>query len=149
MSTVGFTLRPATAQDFDSIRQLIKRVDINTRGLEWQHFLVAADEAGNLLGCGQVKSHPGGVLELASIATQPEQRGRGIANAIILELLAQHQGETLYLMTESGMDRFYAKFGFHRIEEQEMPTYFRRLLKLPGFVQLFTKDDLQVIVMKK
>jgi hypothetical protein len=28
-----------------------------------------------------------------------------------------------------------------------MPTYFRRMLKLPGFVELFTKDNLQVIVM--
>jgi N-acetylglutamate synthase-like GNAT family acetyltransferase len=147
VSKAGFTLRAATAQDSESIRKLIQRVDINTRGLDWRHFLVAIGEDGELVGCGQVKQHPGGVLELASIATVPEQRGRGIARAIIQALLMQHQGEALYLMTQSGMDSFYAKFGFRRVEEADMPTYFRRMIKLPAFVEWFEKDGLEIIVM--
>jgi N-acetylglutamate synthase-like GNAT family acetyltransferase len=147
VSQSGFTLRAATEQDTDLIRQLIERVDINARGLDWRHFLVAIDESGGLVGCGQVKQHPGGVLELASIATAPEQRGRGVARTLIQALLLQYQGEALYLMAESAMESFYRKFGFRRIEEAEMPTYFRRMIKLPGFIELFTKDDLTVIVM--
>jgi N-acetylglutamate synthase-like GNAT family acetyltransferase len=147
VSQPGFTLRAATQQDSEPIRKLIERVDINTRDLDWRHFLIAVDAVGNLVGCGQVKQHPGGVLELASIATVPEQRSRGVARAIIQSLLLQYQGEALYLMSESGMELFYRKFGFHCIEEPEMPTYFRRMIKLPGFVELFTKDNLQIIVM--
>jgi predicted N-acetyltransferase YhbS len=86
------------------------------------------------------------VRELASIAVAPEHRRRGLARALIEALLAQHPGP-LYLMSESGLEAFYAQFGFRCIAEPEMPTYFRRMLKLPGFVELFTKDNLQVIVM--
>jgi N-acetylglutamate synthase-like GNAT family acetyltransferase len=142
----GVTIHPAEARHAEPIRALIERVDINTRGLDWRHFLVAEDAAGSLVGCGQVKAHPGGVRELASIAVVPEQRRRGLARALIEALLAQHLGP-LYLMSESGLEAFYAQFGFRRIDETEMPTYFRRMIKLPGFVELFTKDNLQVIVM--
>lgn len=148
-AAAGFNIRPATSQHSESIRQLIEHVDINTRDLDWQHFFVAEDRQGGLIGCGQVKPHPGGVLELASIAVTPEQRGRGVARVLIEALLEQHLNEELYLMTESGLDPFYAKFGFHRIEGSEMPTYFRRLVNLPGFVELFTQDGLEVIVMKR
>jgi N-acetylglutamate synthase-like GNAT family acetyltransferase len=142
----GVTIRPAEARHAEPIHALIERVDINIRGLDWRHFLVAEDEAASLVGCGQVKAHPGGVRELASIAVVPEYRRRGVARALIEALLAQHS-DPLYLMSESGLEAFYAQFGFRRIGEAEMPTYFRRMIKLPGFVELFTKDNLQVIVM--
>jgi N-acetylglutamate synthase-like GNAT family acetyltransferase len=145
----AFTIQKAGPQNSTQIRDLIERVDINTRGLEWRRFLVALGSMGQIVGCGQVKDHPGGILELASIAVDPKWRGQGVARAIIEALISQHAAEPLYLMTESGLGSLYARFGFRRIEEAEMPTYFRRMLKLPGFIELFANDGLEVIVMKR
>lgn len=142
----GVAIRPAEARHAEPIRALIERVDINSRGLDWRQFLVAEDEAGSLVGCGRVKAHPGGVRELASIAVVPEYRRRGVARTLIEALIAENP-PPLYLMSESGLEAFYVQFGFHRISEPQMPTYFRRMLKLPGFIELFSQDNLQVIVM--
>lgn len=142
-----FSIRPAAAQHSPSISDLIQRVDISGRDLVWQHFLVAEDSGGNLIGCGQIKEHPGNTLELASIAVEPEWRGRGVARAIIEALVASRPNEELYLMTESGLDPLYAKFGFHRITREQMPTYFRRLMSLPGCLEIWQQE--KPIVMHK
>lgn len=143
------TIQKAGPQHFDQIRDLIRRVDINSHRLDWHQFLVALNPLGHVVGCGQVKHQPGNVLELASIAVDTKWRGQGVARAIIEALLAQYGSEPLYLMTESELVQLYAKFGFEKIEEEQMPTYFRRMVKLPGFVELFTKEGLEVIVMKR
>ena len=52
-----FTLRSATAADFPAIRKLIWQVGINPIGLDWRRFVLAVDEEGRLLGCGQIKPH--------------------------------------------------------------------------------------------
>ena len=78
-----YTLRPATAAEFPAIRKLIWQVGINPIGLDWRRFVLAVDEEGRMLGCGQIKPHKGGIRELASIAVVPEARGLGIARAII------------------------------------------------------------------
>ncbi len=143
----GFSIRPATALHSPLIGDLIQHVDISTRDLDWQHFLVAEDAEGKLIGCGQIKEHPGRTLELASIAVEPEWRGRGVARAIIEALLASRPNEDLYLMTEAGLKPMYAKFGFREITRDEMPTYFRRLTSLPGFLELWQQE--RPIVMHK
>lgn len=143
-----FNVRPAVAKHSPLIGNLIQRVDISMRDLDWQHFLVAEDAEGNLVGCGQIKEHPGKTLELASIAVEPKWRGRGVARAIIEALLAGRLKEDIYLMTEAGLRSLYAKFGFHEITQEEMPTYFRRLTSLPGFVGLW-RDGSKPIVMHK
>ncbi|HEX9090031.1 MAG TPA: GNAT family N-acetyltransferase, partial [Anaerolineales bacterium] len=74
-----YNLRPAMADDAPAIRQIISAVHINPLSLDWQRFVIATDGQGRLVGCGQVKTHRDGSLELASVAVQPEWRGRGIA----------------------------------------------------------------------
>jgi len=81
MTVSSYHLRPAQVKDAASIRRLIWQVHINPTGLDWHHFWVAVDAQDSLLGCGQLKPHGDGSLELASIAVQPQQRGKGIARA--------------------------------------------------------------------
>ena len=128
-SPVAFTLRPATADDLAAIRRLIHQVGINPMSLDWHRFIVAVDEQGSLLGCGQLKPHGKDLVELASIAVDPGYRKQGIARAII-ETLLPSAPRPLYLMCRSALGPFYERWGFRSLELDEMPPYFRRLVRL-------------------
>jgi N-acetylglutamate synthase-like GNAT family acetyltransferase len=125
MDIARVVFRPAQPQDAWAIRHLIWKVRINPAGLDWRHFIVAVDDQGRLLGCGQLKPHTDGSREMASIAVQPQQRSRGIASAMIERLLAE-AGRPLYLKCADRMQKFYEKFGFQVIMPEEMPPTFRR-----------------------
>jgi N-acetylglutamate synthase-like GNAT family acetyltransferase len=142
------TVRPATQNDFPAIRALIYAVRINPMGLDWRRFLAAVDENGRLVGCGQVKPHRDGSLELASIAVVPEQRGRGVARAI-LERLLETYPRPLYLTCRAHLGPFYEKFGFQAVEEGEMPPYFRRIKRLAKLVKSIGIIPGDLLVMRK
>src|SRR5512138_2069609 len=120
-----FNLREARREDASAIRRLIWRVRINPTGLDWRRFLLAVDSQDRLLGCGQLKPHRDASVELASIAVQPACRRQGIAQAIILELLAR-SGRPVFLDCASPLRPFYEQFGFRVIGPEEMPVSFRR-----------------------
>ena len=144
-----FELRPANAADSPAISRLIRQVRINPTGLDWRRFVVAVDADGTLLGCGQLKPHGGGIMELASIAVVPTQRQRGFARLIIERLLVLAP-RPLYLTCRSSLGTFYMKWGFRLLEHAEMPAYYRRLTSVMSFVgKLFMPDErLLVMVLK-
>ncbi len=129
---MAFTIRWANALDEQAIKALVRSAGINPFGIHWQHFLVAED-AGRIIGIGQIKVHSDGSRELASIATVPDRQGQGVATAII-EALLQADAATgtapLYLTCRSHMTPFYERFGFRKVERPaDMPSYFRRLMR--------------------
>ena len=117
----------ATKKDFQAIRALIHKVQINPTGLDWRHFLVAVNSEGKLLGCGQIKPHFDGSRELASIAVQEQSRGQGLARTVIQELLTRETTRPLYLMCRARLEPLYVKFGFGAIGINEMPPYFKSI----------------------
>lgn len=123
----NFNLRPAAKADFPGIRRLIHAVNINPTGLDWRRFLVAVSAGGDLLGCGQIKAHGDGSIELASIAVQEFARGRGIARAVIEKLLTQEARRPVYLMCRARLEPLYEKFGFRTIGFEDMPRYFKSI----------------------
>ena len=141
------TIRPARGTEADQIRDLIHLVGINPMGLDWRRFVVAVNERDEMLGCGQLKPHGEGLLELASIAVYPEQRGKGVARQIIEQLL-KDSPRPLYLMCESSLGTLYEKFGFHAISYEEMPRYFQRISKLAGLVTTLARRDERLLIMK-
>ena len=144
---IKYKLRPATESDSSKIHDLIHRVRINPMGLDWQHFVIAADESDAMLGCGQLKRHQGDVMELASIAVEPPYRNQGIARAIIEHLIVQGP-RPLYLTCRASLGPFYEKWGFRPIGRDEMPSYFRRLSRVAAAMShLFSGDD-GLLVMK-
>ncbi len=143
----GFALRPATEQDFPAIRQLIHQVGINPMSLDWRRFVVAVDDRGRLLGCGQLKPHGRDVIELASLAVQPDRRGEGIARAII-EALLPRAPRPLYLICRAELGAFYQKWGFRALEPHEMPAYFRRLARLAGIFAPLAGEGGRMLVME-
>lgn len=139
-------LRPATQFDQPIITRIIREANINPMSLDWRRFLVA-EEAGAIVGVGQIKMHGDGSRELASIAVIPSHQGRGIARKIIEQLIAQEAG-TLYLTCRAQLEPFYARFGFRKIERAEMPPYFRRLIRIVNLIAPLVRG-VKIIVMKR
>jgi N-acetylglutamate synthase-like GNAT family acetyltransferase len=136
-----FSLRKATLADAATIRRIISQVQINPMGLYWQRFVLAIGPDGKVIGCGQVKPHSDGSLELASIAVMPAWRGKGIARAMIEYLLENYPGR-LYLTCRSQLEPLYQKFGFQAIQYEKMPPYFKRISRLVSlFNKLFRQPD--------
>ncbi len=140
-------LRPATQLDQPPITRIIREANINPMSLDWHRFLVA-EEDGAIIGVGQIKSHGDGSRELASIAVVPSHQGRGIARQIIEALIAQEPG-TLYLTCRNQLEPFYTRFGFRKIERDEMPPYFSRLIRLANVFMPLMKHGVRIIVMKR
>ncbi len=143
----GFALRSATEQDFPAIRQLIHQVGINPMSLDWRRFVVAVDEAGRLVGCGQLKPHGRELVELASIAVQPDRRGEGIARAVI-EALLPRAPRPVYLICRAELGMFYQKWGFRSLALKEMPPYFKRLARLAGLFAPLAGEGGRMLVME-
>jgi N-acetylglutamate synthase-like GNAT family acetyltransferase len=143
-----FNLRPATQADFPAIRRLIHEVGINPMALDWQRFTIAVDVHDRLVGCGQVKPHTDGSLELASIAVEPEWRKQGVARAIILRLLETHP-RPLYLTCRGRLGPFYEKFGFQDVTAStDLPPYFRRITRLAKLFQRLGVFHERMLVMR-
>lgn len=116
--------------------------------LDWGRFLIAVDGNDRLVGCGQVKPHKDGSLELASIAVQPEWRKQGVARTIILCLLETHP-RPLYLTCRGRLGSFYEKFGFQEVTDaSDLPPYFRRITRLAKLFQRLSFFHERMLVMR-
>lgn len=119
-----FTLRPAQKQDWHAIHRLVWRVRINPFGLAWRRFIVAVDPHGRVIGCGQIKTHSGGLRELASLAVTPALQKHGLGSAIVTRLMAG-QKPPLYLMTHRRRETYYHRFGFYSLPGDQIPAAFK------------------------
>jgi len=144
---LSYTIRPATQSDQAAIKALIKEVGITPMGIKWPRFVVAEDATGLFIGCGQVKSHRDGSLELASIAVVPARRKKGVAREII-EWLQHAYGRPLWLTCISKLTPFYAQFGFVEVSElKEMPPYYRRAVRFFKLYMAISRGNLKLAVM--
>jgi len=143
----SYSIRPARETEASQIKDLIHLVGINPMGLDWKRFVVAVNDRDEMIGCGQLKPHGEGILELASIAVYPEQQRKGVARAIIENLL-KDSPRPLYLMCESSNGPLYEKFGFRAISNAEMPRYFQRISKLAGLVTTLAQREERLLIMK-
>jgi putative acetyltransferase len=85
-----------------------------------QHVIVAYEQEMPV-GCGAFKFFEDSVVEIKRMFVLPQQRGKGIAVAILqeLELWAKEEGNTSVVL-ETGINqpeaiRLYQKTGYHRI----------------------------------
>jgi N-acetylglutamate synthase-like GNAT family acetyltransferase len=143
-----YSIHPAVEDDFPAIRTLIHKAGINPTGLKWSRFVVAISPGGNFLGCGQIKLHGDGSKELASIAVKEEERGRGIARAVIEHLLAREPSRPVYLMCRARLGALYARFGFIAIDFADMPPYFRNINRLAKIINGKARPENQLLVMR-
>jgi N-acetylglutamate synthase-like GNAT family acetyltransferase len=121
--------RRAKKEDSPAIHALIHEVGINPTGLDWRRFLIAVTGTGELAGCAQIKPHSDGTRELASLAVRKQDRGQGVARALI-ERLLDGQPRPVHLMCRARLGSFYNRFGFRSLTEKEMTPYFQRINRL-------------------
>jgi N-acetylglutamate synthase-like GNAT family acetyltransferase len=140
-------IRPAQPQDQPTIVRIVRDAKINPLSIAWSRFLVA-EEAGQIVGVGQIKPHGDASRELASIAVVPSYRGRGIAGQIIRRLLERESG-VLYLTCRDPLESFYVRFGFRRIGREEMSPYFRRVIRVANLWMALIHSPVRIIVMKR
>ena len=128
----SFSLRPATAADQTAIRRMVIRAWLNPHHLDWRHFVLAVDDAGEMVGCGQIRPHATGWAELASLATLPAWQGQGVATAVVGRLLqtytAAHPTAPLWLLCAHPLALFYPRFGFAAVEE--LPPYMASIQRI-------------------
>jgi N-acetylglutamate synthase-like GNAT family acetyltransferase len=140
------TVRPANEDDQPTISRTIKDAHLPRMNLRWPNFVVAEEE-GEIVGVGQVKSHGDGSRELASIAVVRGRRGAGIGKAVIVTLIAREAGVVLYLSCRRDLEGYYKRFGFIRIEQAAYPPYFRRTTSLANLITRFF--GIHLIVMRR
>ena len=124
-----YLIRPALEKDFPAIKRLIHDVGINPTGLDWRRCVVAETVSGQFSGCGQIKAHSEGVLELASIAVIPSARKQGLGS-LLIRWLMDTAPRPLYLTCRAQMEPFYLKFGFRIVKKADLPKYFRQISEL-------------------
>ena len=143
-----FYLAQALETDFPAIKALIYATGINPISLEWQRFRVAKSVEGHqFIGCGQLKPHGDGTVELASIAVIPAWRNKGVASAMVQKLMDEGP-RPLYLTCVSPMGSFYEKFGFRPISGAALPKYYRRLSKIAGLINALHLMKEKMLVMQ-
>jgi N-acetylglutamate synthase-like GNAT family acetyltransferase len=126
----AFRLRPATAADQQTIKQMIRSAQLNPIGLNWQRFTLAVTADDQIIGCIQLKPHRGGVLELASLVVVKGWRRKGVARQLI-DWLKETAEPPIWLMCMSRLKKFYEPFGFRQVNLGEpMPAYYRWMLRL-------------------
>jgi amino-acid N-acetyltransferase len=129
-----FQLQAATSAQQNGIKDLVRAARLNPLGLDWRRFVVAVDEEGEIIGCGQLKPHRDGSWELASIVVVPAWRGQGVARVVIEHLLVGNP-RPLWLTCVSRLVPFYARFGFSEVTAlADMPPYFRWVSRLFRFL---------------
>jgi len=142
-----YILRAAQESDSNQIRDLVHLTGINPTGLDWRRFILAVTPQDEIIGCGQIKPHGKGILELASIAVHPEYRRKGVARAVI-ESLLKDSPRPLYLMCASSLGGLYEKFGFRGLSQEEMPRYYQRISRLAGLFTTLAHRNQSLLVMK-
>ncbi len=83
----------------------------------------------------------------ASISVELSWRGQGIGSALIERLIALQDGP-IHLMCQSSLGPLYERFGFVRIERDEMPKYFRRVSQLAGVLDSLRAQGETLLIMR-
>ena len=117
-----YTIRPATVDDAETIKHIVRSNPLDPDAIDWHYFLVlevVADGAPTIASIGMVRPE-GDVYELDSVATLPQYRRRGYAEALVRALL-ERSPRPLYLLSETALIAYYQKLGFRVVEGDESP----------------------------
>jgi amino-acid N-acetyltransferase len=116
---VQAVVRRARPDDQPVITAMVRRARLNPAGLQWEQFVVG-ERDGRAVGVAQLRRHPDGAKELASLVVEPGARGHGIATHMVDALLA---GETaaVYALIDRRFADHFARWGFGQVGPSELP----------------------------
>ena len=124
-------IRRATADDQPIITRLVRRARLNPRGLDWHGFVIA--EAGAVpVGVAQVRQHPDGSRELASLVVLPEYRGGSVAGRMVDALLAD-ETDPVFTIIDRPYVQHFTRWDFRPVGEG-LPRSMARQLRIGQIV---------------
>jgi N-acetylglutamate synthase-like GNAT family acetyltransferase len=125
-------VRRATPEDQSGITRLVRAARLNPAGLSWQGFVVA-EQDGRLVGTAQLRRHPDGALELASLVVEPRARAAGVATSMVNALL-QLESSAVYTIVDRRFADHFARWGFAPVTPAALPRSVRRTLRVGRIV---------------
>lgn len=134
--TAAVHIRPARPDDVDAIvrlnnqfadEMLMLRRTPEMVALTIDDFVVALNEAGDLLGCGALKEYSPSVAEVAAIAVAREAHGTGLGRRVVeaVEQLALKRDiHDVFALTLQ--PKFFAACGYAQVDRARYPEKIRR-----------------------
>ncbi len=111
--TAGIRLEPATAADLPTIVACVRRFLLDDEDLAAEQFIVAR-EGGRLVAFGRIKPY-GRVHELGCVGVLEAERGRGLGESIVRELVRRFPVREVYVTTD--LPAYFARFGFRPLAD--------------------------------
>jgi amino-acid N-acetyltransferase len=121
-------IRTAEPEDLPKIRELLAEAKLPLDGLDDQFgpgYAVAV-EGQQIIGAGGVERYGRWGL-LRSVVTDPEWRGKGVAETLTRNRLAWAETEGLegvYLLTETAAS-YFPRLGFAQVDREDLPLEIR------------------------
>lgn len=121
----ALTLRDATPADMTFIRDGVDRFRLDDEKLSHEQFVVAELD-GRVVGFGRIKPY-GKFFELGCLGVIEEARHRGVADAIVKELIRRFPDEDVWVTTD--IPAYCVRFGFEPTEDapEELKAKIRNL----------------------
>jgi amino-acid N-acetyltransferase len=116
---VQAVVRRARPEDQPAITAMVRRARLNPSGLHWEQFVIG-ERDGRAVGVAQLRRHPDGTKELASLVVEPGAREHGIATQMVDALLADETAAVYTLIDRRFVDHF-ARWGFRQVGPGELP----------------------------
>lgn len=118
------TIEKAREQDTDEVLGFLRVNALPADGLlDHLPTMLVARQNGHVVGSAALEVYPDGVL-LRSVAVAPNLQGGGVGRQLTdaaIQLARDVGAPAMYLLTTTA-DRYFPKFGFERIERQEVPA---------------------------
>ncbi len=117
---LAVSLRPARRDEHWLIVRRVLREGLDPTKLNWRRFVMAEGADGAILGFAQMKEFATGAREFGSLVVEPESRGEGIGGLLLTHFLEKFP-RPVYLFCGLHNVRYYRRFGFRRLAEDEFP----------------------------
>ncbi|MGA2283673.1 MAG: GNAT family N-acetyltransferase [Candidatus Dormibacteria bacterium] len=119
-------IRRAAMSEMGEVTQLVRGAGLPLEGLTEAAVVLVAEGHGELAGTVALEEHGSGderAYLLRSAAVAPAWRGRGVGSALTRAALAHvdSRGASVALLTGTA-DGYFAAFGFHRVERDQVPA---------------------------
>jgi len=151
LTGVRVTVRKAGQEDQAAIAALVRQARLNPRDLAWARFVVAETDQ-EIVGVAQVRLHPDGAHELASLVVQASLRGQGIATALIDALLAEKYGE-VYTLIDRRFGPHFERWGFRAVDPGQLPRSVSRIYRVGRAVttvaSLLRREPIRIVPLKR
>jgi N-acetylglutamate synthase-like GNAT family acetyltransferase len=144
-------VRRARQQDQAAITAMVRQARLNPADLQWPRFMVAEHDR-RIVGVAQLRLHPDGACELASLAVTPSARGQGVATRLVDALLQSQTSEVFTLIDRPYVDHF-RRWGFREVDRAGLPGSVTRVYRIGRAVttvaSLLTRRKIRIVPLRR